>query len=104
MTAAPGKIPVLLTAVQVDLIGDALMEHISQMAHQLSRAPQKGTSLEEVSLLKAYLELAKIIMDQNSVHSPGSGDAKSISPVRITHSHADGPSHLQHPALKLRQP
>jgi hypothetical protein len=102
MTAAPGKIPVLLTAVQVDLIGEALMEHISQLAFQLSRAPQKRTSPEEVSLLKAYLELAKIIMDRNSIHN--SGDGTSISPVRITHGRIDGPSPLQNPALKLRQP
>jgi hypothetical protein len=102
MTAAPGKIPVLLTAVQVDLIGEALMEQISQLAHQLSRAPQKGTSPEEVSLLKAYLELAKIIMDRNGVHN--SGDGTSISSIRITRGRTTGPSSLQNPALKLRQP
>jgi uncharacterized membrane protein len=102
MTAAPGKIPVLLTAIQVDLIGEALMEQISQLASQLSRASQKGTSLEEVSLLKAYLELAKIIMDRNGVHN--SGDGTSSSPVRSTRARTDGPSYLQNPALKLRQP
>lgn len=102
MTAAPGKIPVLLTAIQVDLIGEALMEHISQLAHQLSKAPQKGTSLEEVSLLKAYLELAKIIMDQNSAHN-GGGSTRP-SPARATHARIHGPSYLQSPALKLRQP
>jgi hypothetical protein len=102
MTAAPGKIPVLLTAVQVDLIGEALMEQISQLVHRLSRSPQKGTPLEEALLLKAYLELAKIIMDRNGFHNSGGGT--SISPVRVTHAHTAGPSALQNPALKLRQP
>ena len=102
MTAPSGKIPVLLTAVQVDLIGEALMEHISQLAYQLSRAPQKGTSLEQVSLLKAYLEVAKIIMDRNSGDHSGGG--ASISPVRVRRGRTDGPSPLQDPILKLRQP
>ncbi|MBV8898523.1 MAG: hypothetical protein JOY92_00205 [Verrucomicrobia bacterium] len=102
MTAAPGKIPVLLTAVQVDLIGEALMEQISQLAYELSQSPQKGTSLEEASLLKAYLELAKIIMDRNGVHVRGEGT--SGAPIRVTHARIDGPSPLQNPALRLRQP
>lgn len=102
MTAAAGKIPVLLTAVQVNLIGEALMNHISQLAFQMAGAPPKGTSREEVSLLKAYLELAKIIMDRNGVHNGGAG--MSIAPVRVTHGRTDGPSALQDPALKLRQP
>jgi hypothetical protein len=101
MTAASGKIPVLLTAIQVDLIGEALMEQISQLAGQLATAPQKGTSLEEVSLLRAYLEVAKVIMERNGVQN---SDGGGVSPVRITHRRADGPSYLQNPALKLRQP
>lgn len=101
MTAASGKIPVLLTAVQVNLVGEALMEQISQLTSQLSRAPLKGTSLEEVSLLKAYLELAKIIMDRGGVQN---GDGTSIPSVRITHRRTDGPSYLQNPAMRFRQP
>lgn len=78
------------------------MEQISQLASQLSKAPQKGTPPEPVSLLKAYLELATIIMDRNGVH--GSGEGTRISPVRIPRVRTDGLSALQSPALKLRQP
>jgi len=102
MTTPSGKTPVFLTAVQVDLIGEALVEHISQLTHRLSSVPQKRTSLEELSLLKAYLELAKIIIGQNGVHNSGNGT--SVSPVRVARGHTAGPSALQDPALKLRQP
>jgi hypothetical protein len=103
MTAPSGKIPVLLTAVQVDLIGEALVEHISHLAYRLSTASQKkGATLEDVSLLKAYLELAKIIMDRNGVRNGGHG--ASSSSVRITPGRNNGPSPLQNPALRLRQP
>lgn len=78
------------------------MEQISQLVSQVSRVPRRGTSPEEVSLLKAYLELAKIIMDQGGGQTNGNGT--SASPARIARGRTDAPSYLQHPALRLRQP
>ena len=102
MTAPSGKIPVLLTAVQVDLIGEALVEHIAQLTQQLAKAPQKGKALEEVSLLKAYLELAKIMLDRNGANRDGAG--KGLPFVRVSRGSTTGPSPLQRPGLRLRQP
>jgi hypothetical protein len=103
MTAPPGKIAVLLTNVQVDLIGEALMEQISHLADRLSKVPHSGTTGEEIPLLTAYLELAKIIMDRNAVTSNG-GAGASASAVRVIRGRTTGSSYLQNPGLRLRQP
>jgi hypothetical protein len=72
MANASGKIPVLLTATQLDLLGEALMECIPRIADRVAKAATTGTTHEEVLLLQAYLELAKIIIDPDDAsHSPG---------------------------------
>ncbi|MBV9998547.1 MAG: hypothetical protein JO015_05470 [Verrucomicrobia bacterium] len=79
------------------------MEQISQLVSQLSTAPRRGTSPEEVSLLTAYLELARIIMDRSGVQN--NGDAASLSTTRLVRRRTDASSsYLQNPALRLRQP
>lgn len=102
MTVPPGKIPILLTAVQVDLIGEALVEQISCLADRLSKAARTGTTLEELSLLKAYLEIATVMMDQKGIDGDRAGTNGS---ALSTAQHLAGEaSALQNRAMKLRQP
>ena len=59
------KVPILLTPAQVNLVGQALTEYTWQLASRISHAGQTEPTPEEVSLLKAYIEVAKIIIASN---------------------------------------
>ena len=65
MTEPPRKVPIFLTPAQVDLVGPALTEHTWQLASRISHAGHTEPTPEEVSLLKAYIEVAQIIIASN---------------------------------------
>jgi hypothetical protein len=73
MTEPPRKIPVLLTPMQVDLVGQALTEHTWQLASRMSHAGHTEPTPEELSLLKAYIEVAKLIIASNTDSAGESG-------------------------------
>ena len=79
MSDVSGKISLLLTATQVDLLGEALIERIPQVAARASNASKTRTTSEEASLLDAYLELAKIIIDPNDVTISGERGSRALS-------------------------
>jgi hypothetical protein len=62
MADPPRAIPIFLTPTQVDLVGQALTEHTWQLASRVSHAGHTEPTPEEVSLLKAYIEISKIII------------------------------------------
>jgi hypothetical protein len=51
--------------MQVDLVGQALTEHTWQLASRISQAGHTEPTPDEISLLKAYIEVAKIIIASN---------------------------------------
>src|SRR5690242_18846944 len=102
MSPASAKIPVLLTATQIDLLGEALMAYIPQVADCASKSSKAGRLSEEVSLLSAYLELAKVIIEPRHGAAAGSGARSSVR--GIPQKCINGPSPLQSDMLRLRQP
>jgi hypothetical protein len=87
MSDASGKISLLLTATQVDLLGEALIEHIPQVAERVAGAAQTRTAREEASLLDAYLELARIIIDPNDVTVSGECGNRALSRLHLNEVH-----------------
>ena len=73
MTEPLRKIPILLTPQQVDLVGQALTEHTWQLASRMSQTGHAEPTPEELSLLKAYIEVSKIIIASNSASEDESG-------------------------------
>jgi hypothetical protein len=73
MTDPPRTIPIFLTPMQVDLVGQALTEHTWQLASRVSHAGHREPTPEEVSLLKAYIEVSRIIIASSSASAGGSG-------------------------------
>jgi hypothetical protein len=67
MADPPRTIPIFLTPMQVDLVGQALTEHTWQLASRVSHAGHTEPTPEEVSLLKAYIEVSKIIIASKAV-------------------------------------
>ncbi|HEY0790535.1 MAG TPA: hypothetical protein VGD78_05670 [Chthoniobacterales bacterium] len=79
MSDASGKISLVLTATQVDLLGEALIEHIPQVAERVSNAAETRTTREETSLLDAYLELARIIIDPHDLTVTGESGSRALN-------------------------
>ena len=61
----PPKNPIFLAPIQVALVGAALMEHTWQLASRIPQAGHMEPTPEEVSLLKAYIEVAKVFVASN---------------------------------------
>ena len=61
----PSKISISLTPTQVDLVGAALTEHTWQLASRISHAGHTEPTPDEVLLLKAYIEVAKVFVASN---------------------------------------
>src|SRR5437588_10390216 len=101
MAPASAKIPVLLTATQIDLLGEAVMAHIPQVASCVSKFSKMEPRTEEVSLLNAYLELAKVIIEPRHGAAAGSGARPPVR--RVPQKCINGPSALQSDMLRLRQ-
>jgi hypothetical protein len=69
----PPKNPISLTPTQVDLVGAALTEHTWQLASRISHAGHTEPTPEEVLLLKAYIEVAKVFIAPNIAPGGESG-------------------------------
>jgi hypothetical protein len=87
MSDVSGKISLVLTATQVDLLGEALIEHIPQVAERVSNAAKTRTTREEASLLDAYLELARIIIDPNDLTATGESGSRALSRLHQNEVH-----------------
>ena len=58
----PPKSPIFLTPIQAALVRAALMERTWHLASRIPQAGHTEPTPEEVSLLKAYIEVAKVFI------------------------------------------
>lgn len=67
MCQVPERTPILLTSTQLKLLGEAVTGHIRHVASRMTDA--RG----DLSVLSAYVELAKLIINPDGLTPEGDG-------------------------------
>jgi hypothetical protein len=81
MCQVPEKTPILLTAPQLKLLGEAVTGHIQQVANRVTDAQDVQAARGDLSLLSAYVELAKLIISPDGVIPDGGSVANDLGGI-----------------------
>jgi hypothetical protein len=71
MCQVPEKTPIFLTATQLKLLGQAVTGHIRHVASRMTDAHDMRAARGDLSLLSAYVELAKLIINPDDLTPEG---------------------------------
>jgi hypothetical protein len=71
MCQVPEKTPIFLTTTQLELLSEAVTGHIRQVASRMTDAHGMHAARGDLSLLSAYVELAKVIINPDDLTPEG---------------------------------
>jgi hypothetical protein len=81
MCEVPEKTPIFFTATQLNLLGEAVTGHIRQVASRMTDAHDLQAARGDLSLLSAYVELAKLIINPDGLTPEGDGMTSDLGGI-----------------------
>lgn len=81
MCQVPEKTPIFLTATQLKLLGEAVTGHIRQVASRMTDAHDVQAARGDLSLLSAYVDLAKLIITPDGLTAEGDGVTSDLGGI-----------------------
>lgn len=81
MCQEPEKTPIFLTATQLKLLREAVTGRIRHVASHMTDARDVQAARGELSLLGAYVDLAKLIINPDGLTPEGDGPTNDLGGI-----------------------